>query len=258
MTEKRTIGSRLVTGGIGAVAAFSLGFTVLSSSIGWQADGYGVIPRVVFGVAVAFLGLLLGLVLSRRLALGCLSMCLLVAVPSFIGSFDGSHNTSRIASRFSIDSTDAHRIFRDNTHRVSFRYPSNWESVPPQLKGTLVMLHAQDGSFATCNLSVRSADSRTVEEMDEAYWNSVLSKAYPDAKVRNVRFVDAFGDRRVIIEYDFTLVTSSARIPASSLTLATIRDGKRYMLILNAKKERVELVRPVFDIMASTLMFDTE
>lgn len=154
--------------------------------------------------------------------------------------------------------SDSTHVFRNDEHKVSFRYPSTWESVPPQLNGTLVLLNARDGSFATCNLSVRDADRTTVDQMGEAYCKTMLSKLYPDVALREVRFIDSINGKRVIVEYYFTLPTPSGRVPAASLTLIALQNGKRYMLIVNSKRERLEIVRPTFELMAGSLLFDVE
>ena len=155
-------------------------------------------------------------------------------------------------------SIDGDRVFRSEEHKVSFRYPSSWDPVRPQMSTTLVMLHARDGSFATCNLSMQNADRSTTDEMDESYWKTALSKAFPTVAIRRVHFFDAIGGRRAIIEYDFDLRLPAGEVPASSLTMATIRNGKRYMLVLNTRRARIDSLRPAFELMAGTLAFDMQ
>ena len=70
--------------------------------------------------------------------------------------------TGVIAFRTSAQTTN---VFRDAAEGLSFHYPSSWSEVPPQARRTRVMLHARDGSKATCNLSVIPADMSNVARL---------------------------------------------------------------------------------------------
>lgn len=106
MKAKRTIRSRLATGGITAGAAFCIGITVLSSSAGWWSDWQAVIFRLSVGIFLAFFGLFLGLALSKKVALGSLTICLFVAVASVIGGFVGRQTSDRFVSSLPFSQSD--------------------------------------------------------------------------------------------------------------------------------------------------------
>ena len=46
-------------------------------------------------------------------------------------------------------------VFSEKEVRISFRYPEDWSERKPQLHTTLVLLYADDGSGATCNVTTK-------------------------------------------------------------------------------------------------------
>jgi hypothetical protein len=149
------------------------------------------------------------------------------------------------------------KVFRNDQHKVSFRYPPDWKSVEPQLKGTLVLLYARDGS-STCNLSVRKADKRKVEEMDKVYWKKIMELAHPNSnyEIKQVKLINGIGGKQVIVEHDFILESPSGKHPATSLIAATIRNGNRFILRVGTHRTKVKQARQSFDLMAGTLIFE--
>ncbi len=150
------------------------------------------------------------------------------------------------------------KVFRSDTERVSFRYPENWEAVASQAKTTLVLLHARDGSSGTCNLSVIPSDRPSAKDFDHDYFLSIFSRLHKDAAVKLVRHVELLGESRAFVDANFTLEMPSGPIPLSTITMATVHNGKRYMLVLNAPRDQIEKLRAVFDVIAGTLVFDLQ
>lgn len=150
---------------------------------------------------------------------------------------------------------DAAQVFKSIEHGFSFRYASTWELVKPQAKTTVVMLYARDGSSATANVSVIASDRSSAKEFDETYFVTMLSKSFNDLKVKKVSWKQIYGRDFAFGEYDFVLSLPSEEVNASSLFMATVREGRRYMLIMNVPRARLAGVRDDFDLMASTFMF---
>jgi hypothetical protein len=150
---------------------------------------------------------------------------------------------------------DGAQVFKSIEHGFSFRYSSTWESVKPQAKTTVVMLYARDGSSATANVSVIPTDRLTAKEFDEAYFAATLSKSFKDVKIKKVSHKQIYGRDVAFVEYDFVLSLPSQEVFASSLTMATVCQGRRYMLIINVPRASLPAVRDDFDLMAGTFMF---
>jgi hypothetical protein len=147
------------------------------------------------------------------------------------------------------------QIFKSIEHGLSFRYLSTWKLVKPQLKSTVVMLYACDGSGATANVSVIASDRSTAKEFDEAYFATMLSMSFKDLKIKKISHKQIYGRDVAFVDYDFVLSLPSRDIDASSLSMATVCEGRRYMLIMNVPRERLADVRSDFDIMVGSFIF---
>ena len=148
------------------------------------------------------------------------------------------------------------QVFRSDVEKVSFRYPSHWEPVHSQLKSTLVMLYARDGSLATCNLSVIPSDRSSAMQFDASYFLAVYRQIYKDFTIRRIWNDESFLPARAFVEADFTRkLPSGESFDISTLTMATVYNGKRYMLVLNAPRAALAKLRDDFQLITSTLIF---
>lgn len=150
------------------------------------------------------------------------------------------------------------KVFRNDEEKVSFRYPSGWEPVTPQSRATLVLLYARDGSLATCNLSAIPSDRPSAKQFDADYFLAIYRKIYKDITIKKTWQVESIGQTRAFVEADFAMSLASGEAVAfSTLTMATVHNGKRYMLVLNAPRAALADLRDEFELIASTLMFST-
>lgn len=146
-------------------------------------------------------------------------------------------------------------VFKSEAQGFSFRYPSSWEPVAPQARTTVVLLYARNGSGATANVSVIPSDRSSAKEFDEAYFATALSKTFKGLKIKKVILKQISGRDVAFVEYDFVLSLPSQEVEASSLSMATVHEGRRYMLILNAPRSKLPDVRDHFEYMAGTFIF---
>ena len=150
--------------------------------------------------------------------------------------------------------TAASKVFNSEPEKLSFRYPSNWEPVPAQAKSTIVLLYARDGSLATCNVSVVSSDRESARDFDAAYFTTILSQIHSDIRIKKAWHRDILGQAMALVECDFTMAMAERTVPMGSLMMATVRERKRYMMILNAPRDRLPELHDDFEIMVSTFL----
>lgn len=150
------------------------------------------------------------------------------------------------------------QVFSSEQHKVSFRYSSDWVKAKPQLKSTLVLLYARDGSLATCNLSYRRADASKTADMDKSYWEKMLANAYPNSKpeVKSLKFINSISGQQVIVEHDFILETPDGKYPSTSFIAAAVRGGVRYILNVRVQKSKYTQAKKSFSLMAGTLLIN--
>lgn len=147
------------------------------------------------------------------------------------------------------------QVFKDNNSGVTFRYPNNWVKQNKQSDATLILLYEQNGSEATCNLSVIKSDKSSIEKLNSKYFSTLLSKIYSNVSIDDYSKKEIGGNLFSIIEASFDLHLPSKTIKAKSLISATIQDGMRYLLILNVPSKNVDIIRSDFNIIAGTMMF---
>jgi len=152
-------------------------------------------------------------------------------------------------------SAQTSRVFRDQAHGFSFRYPEDWEPVEPQRSATRVLLYARDGSEATANVSVVKSDRNNVRGFNTEYFESTLQKTYHQSRVLNVRYISVLGKDMAIAEASFRAETPSFSLDGKSLAMATIHNGKRYMLVVNGLPHDFEKPAAAFNVMVSTFSF---
>lgn len=131
------------------------------------------------------------------------------------------------------------KVYRNTDYGVSFKYPPNWELKTPQRAATLVLLYELNGSEATCNLSVAEQDMQSISDYNVNYFQTHLKKVL--SGVENVSSQEELvnGKNVSITNYDFTLPTENGEITGSSLTITSLHKGKRFMLIINAPKDKL-------------------
>ena len=136
------------------MAAFMIGATILSSAAGPITSIKAIIARVLVGSLLAIIGFSIGLLFRRRLATICLAISALIAIPSLVGTISAHLSMPLSGTHVLFKSTQlsapASEVFRSDSHKVSFRFPSTLKQVTPQSPATLVLLYAHNGSAASC------------------------------------------------------------------------------------------------------------
>jgi len=184
MNEKRTLQSRLITSGMTAGAGFCLGTTVLSVSVGSWDDPYSAMVRFGTGLLLGFGGLLVGLVLTKRVAVGCLSFGIVVALVSLIGGFIGrqqaqpsfSSEPVRVGKQHVSDSSEivfpgmpSLKRHSDTRYGISIGFPSTWEADTPLRNEILRSRGEIRGIAGICAVRVSAVDNLHLVTPDEFF-----------------------------------------------------------------------------------------
>ena len=147
-------------------------------------------------------------------------------------------------------------IYKDGTDNFTFRYPTTWKQVEPQLETTRVLLYAQDDSKGTCNLSVIAKDRNSVFDYGSDFWDFVASQTFPgNTRVKSVEIVQIRERYFSISHVDFLLRLPSHSKLAESVSAVTVERGKRYMIICNGIRGNFKNVENTFDMIVGTLIF---
>ena len=151
--------------------------------------------------------------------------------------------------------TKKDQVFRDAKEGFSFRYPTGWEEMDPQLASTRVLLYARDGTQATCNVGVVGADKSNIGEYDKSYFNSVIAPHIQGSRLVKLERRRVLAGDVMFWEYDYKMTVGDKSVQGRSLTMIALRGGKRYMMVCNMPANTVAKVRPSFDLMSSTFLF---
>jgi len=247
LSKTRTLLFRIQSASIMAVAGFLMGAGIFSLSIqltSAKALFIKLFVGAIFGVA-GFLG---GLFVSRRIAIVALAISAISAIPAIEGVVQARY---LIAAHEKALSTKP-RLFRDENYGVSLTIPVGWVSVKAKHPGTLLMLHAKDGSSATCNLSVTDADVQSISEYNSDYFSRVFAPNISGFELLSLQTlpVGSFESCRV----RWKSVTMG--VPTLSKALIVLRNGKRFMLICNVMPSREAMVEPAFEAIVKSMNFD--
>jgi hypothetical protein len=254
---KRNFTNRILSAFLFAFGAFALGATVLSIAAGPISSPRAIVVRLLMGVVMSVIAAPIGLFVSVRIATASLVLSLLLAVPSLIGSIGAQIQLhSPLICENRTVASPASVIFRNDYYKVSFRYPASWERVHPQSPTTLVLLYAQDGSLATCNLSVIDADAESVSEYNVDYFSRVFAPRFDDFCLHSVEYGFVMGHPISRVIWTSSFNCNGESIPTTTMANIIIKNGKRFMLIFNVPTQKLDLTRHDFLIISSTLVFD--
>lgn len=156
--------------------------------------------------------------------------------------------------------------FRSARQQISVRYPAGWEVREPQLPSTILLLYANDGSGATCNLNARplanldSLSELQVETLrrqnhDRQFVEQALSRAFVGLEIVSYRR-SHFGQLSAgVAEYRHELRVNDGRIIVHAVMTATLANGQRYTLSCNAPPAKFGAAQAAFDHIRSTAVF---
>jgi hypothetical protein len=252
---------RLQSASLVAMGGFMIGATILSTAAGPITSIRALIARLLVGAFLAIIGLAIGLLLRRRLAAVCLAISAAIAASSLVGTI-AAHlsmpptSGSRVSPEADPLADFASEVFRNDSHKVSFRFPSTWKQVTPQSPATLVLLYAQNGSAATCNLTAIKADAESAKDYTEEYFERVFAPKFRDFSLGRLSHATSLGRDATYVSWTSTHTVGDQRIPTATLAMITIFKGQRYMMVMNVPRDRLDAVTRDFDIMSGTLLFD--
>ena len=160
----------------------------------------------------------------------------------------------------------ADRVFRSASHDVTFRYPAAWVQKEPQLRTTIVLLYATDGSEATCNMNASSFTElkglseqkldalRKANHTREYFEKSLGSTFFGFSVTRHWR--GQLGQKEAgAIEYRHELVFNDTSTSVHAFMAATFANGRRYTLNCGAPLGKAESAKGAFDYIRTTTLF---
>jgi hypothetical protein len=260
LSSPRPFSDRLQSAAVVAMAAFMIGATILSSAAGPITSIKAIIARLLVGSLLAIIGFSIGLLFRRRLATICLAISAVIAIPSLVGTISAHLSMPLSGAHVSLKSTQlvasASEVFRNDSHNVSFRFPSTWKQVTPQSRATLLLLYAQNGSAASFNLTAIKADAESAKEYTEEYFARVFSPKILDFSLSRLSHTTSMGRDVAYVSWNATFAVGDQRIPYTTLAMMTIYKDRRYMMIMNVPRDQLDSVKRDFDIMSGTLIFD--
>jgi hypothetical protein len=157
-------------------------------------------------------------------------------------------------------------VFSEKEVRISFRYPEDWSERKPQLHTTLVLLYADDGSGATCNVTTKKF--KKLHNLPEAQLEKLRvvnhSKQYfyeqsKDAFINlviNHFWRGVIGQKNAgIVEMEFDIFVNDQKSKIISFMGSTFANGRRITLLCNAQKNNIDSAKIAFDYIRSTMLF---
>lgn len=184
-------------------------------------------------------------------------LCVIVlSIGKNAGMYMANRNVNKFVTAAEDDIISEPKIFRNNDYGVSFNYPQTWEVRIPQRKATLILLYELNGSEATCNLSVMDQDMDNISDYDSTYFQTNLPRIL--SGVENVHSKQELinGKNVSATSYEFIIPTDNGGIIGSSLTITTLHKGKRFMLVINAPKDKLEMIKSDKQIIYESLLFE--
>lgn len=215
------------------------------------------IISIIIGIIVLLFGRLVDSTRQSFISLPykvILTSILMIGLARIIGAHTANNQFSELST---IDNEPDIEIpietFTNSEYGVSFNYPSNWTPQTPQRQSTLILLYDTNGSQATCNLSVITQDQKEIQNYNADYFKNNLSKVYKAFDNVKTNFTTINNTRVSWTTYDFLSPTNTDNIPAESITLTTLHNGQRVMLIINVPMENRELIKDDIRIITGSL-----
>jgi hypothetical protein len=140
--------------------------------------------------------------------------------------------------------------FVNEEYGVSFDYPSNWTPRTAQRQSTLILLYEDLGTKATCNLSMVTQDQEQIENYNNDYFRTNLSKIHKTIDSLNTQFT-TINDKTISwTTYDADVQTNEGLLKTRFITLTTLHKGKRFMLIVTVPKDNADQIE--YDVQTIT------
>jgi len=163
-------------------------------------------------------------------------------------------------------STFADNVFSNEESKVSFRYPENWSERKPQLHTTLVLLYADDGSDATCNISMKQFEElknlseSQLEKLRAAnhkkgYFSKQFKGAFPNLSI-NRYWRGAIGQKEAgMVEIEHDLFVNDEKIRLTQFMGSTFVNSRRVTLTCNAPNHGIDIAKQAFGYIRNTMVF---
>lgn len=163
-------------------------------------------------------------------------------------------------------SADDDKVFRSADHEVTFRYPAGWVRKEPQLRTTVVLLYATDGSNATCNMKalaipkLHGLDEQKLDILRKAnhsrkYFEETLGNALPGFSIIRYWRGQLGQKESGAIEFRHELLINDTRINVHAFIISTFANGRRFTLTCNAPLGKAEAAKRAFDYIRTTTLF---
>ncbi len=160
----------------------------------------------------------------------------------------------------------ADNVFTEKESMLSFRYPENWSERKPQLHTTLVLLYADDGSDATCNVS--SKEFEQLKKLTESqlnklrmanhkkeYFSEQLKGAFSNLSI-NRFWRGAIGQKEAgIVEIEYDLFINDKKIRFTQFMGSTFANSRRITLTCNAPQHGIDSAKQAFWYIRNTMVF---
>ena len=160
----------------------------------------------------------------------------------------------------------ADNIFSDKQTMLSFRYPDNWSERKPQLHTTIVLLFADDGSDATCN--VTSQVFKELNGLTEAKLENLRAsnhkKSYFEKQLKDIHkntvinkyWRGKLGQKNAgIVEIEYDLFVNSNKLRYTQQSASTLANNRRYTLTCNSPNYGIASAGNAFNHISNSMLF---
>jgi len=159
----------------------------------------------------------------------------------------------------------ADMVFSAKNEKISFRYPDQWSERKPQLDSTLVLLYADEGSEATCNISSKKHEvlvGLSEDQLDKARMASHEIEFFvgrlKDALNLEIKryWRGVMGQKDAgMIKMENDLFVGDKKVRFAQFVAATFANGRRFVLICNAPLHGVDSAEKTFNYIRGTMLF---
>lgn len=162
--------------------------------------------------------------------------------------------------------SNTENVFSDKDSKLFFRYPDNWSERKPRFHTTLVLLYADTGSDATCNVTSKKFEE--LKKLSEAQLNKLrslnhsreyfykqLKGALPGLSV-NRFWRGSIGEKDAgIIEIEYDVSINDKKIRFTQIMGSTFVNSRRITLTCNAPKHGIDSAKQAFRYIRNTMVF---
>lgn len=161
----------------------------------------------------------------------------------------------------------ADSVIRSAEFNVSFRYPDTWSERESQLHTTVVLLYADDGSGATCNITVGDRQERLAglseDELDalrqvnhtKEYFVLRLTGSTENFELRQY-WRGRLGQKEAgFVHYERDIYLDDKAIRVTEISATTFANGRRYTFLCNGLLRQEKAIKTAFNSIRRTLIF---